>query len=94
MDIVQPVASIAVVFLLMAGTFWLLKRSRMVSFRAATPGAKGPRMQRVGRLQLTPQHTLHLVRLGGRTLLVGTHSAGLTVVQAIGDSDSAAGSSL
>ncbi len=94
MDIVQPVASIAVVFLLMGGTFWLLKRSRMLAFRAAILGKKCPSMERVGRLQLTPQHALHLVRLEGRTLLVGTHAAGLTVVEAHPDSPCEAGNTL
>ncbi|MCX6621246.1 MAG: flagellar biosynthetic protein FliO, partial [Acidobacteria bacterium] len=50
-------------------------------FRALVTGGKCPAMERVGRLQLTPGHALHLVRLDGRTLLVGTHATGLTVVE-------------
>jgi flagellar biogenesis protein FliO len=81
MEILQPLASIALVFALMGGSFWLLRRSRMMSFRAIVTGRKSPAMERVGRLQLTPQHALHMVRFDGRLLLVGTHAAGLTVVE-------------
>lgn len=94
MEIVRPVASIAIVFLLMGATLWLLKRSRRLSFRTALTGAGRPSMERVGRLQLTPQHALHLVRLDGRVLLVGTHAAGLTVVEARTEAASATGSSI
>jgi hypothetical protein len=32
------------------------------------------------RLALTPQHTLHLVRINGREVLVATHPQGCSVV--------------
>jgi hypothetical protein len=34
----------------------------------------------VERLALTPQHTLHIVRINGREVLVATHPQGCSVV--------------
>jgi hypothetical protein len=37
-------------------------------------------MVAVERLALTPQHTLHVVRINGRELVVATHPQGCSVV--------------
>ena len=41
-------------------------------------------MQVIERLPLTPQHSLHLVSVGGRTLLVAVSPVGCTVVDGVG----------
>ena len=40
-------------------------------------------MQALERLALTPQHSLHLVSIGGRVLLVAVSPSGCTVVDGI-----------
>lgn len=44
---------------------------------AKTPGAP---LEAAGRIQLTPQHGLHIVRFGERHLLVATHPSGCVVL--------------
>ena len=42
---------------------------------------KPRRMQVLERLPLTPQHSLHLVRIDGRTLVVSSGPGGCTVLE-------------
>ena len=37
-------------------------------------------LEPVDRLSLTPQHSLHLVRMGGRMILVGRSPSGITLL--------------
>ena len=46
------------------------------------PGAPGPVVERLGRLALTPQHVLHIVRVCELELVVATHPQGCSVVHA------------
>ncbi|MCL6507340.1 MAG: flagellar biosynthetic protein FliO [Bryobacteraceae bacterium] len=54
--------------------------------------ASGPRtrMERIERLMLSPQHSLHLVRVAGRALLVGVSPAGIQVLERIAESGTTA----
>jgi flagellar biogenesis protein FliO len=69
MDAVQPLAAVVLVMALLGGVLVMLKRRGVVSFDA---GAGARRMVVVERVALGPQHALHLVRTGGRLLLVAT----------------------
>jgi flagellar biogenesis protein FliO len=42
-------------------------------------------MERIERLMLSPQHSLHLVRVAGRALLVGVSPAGIQVLERIAE---------
>lgn len=72
MDILQPIAAIVLVMALLASVLVLLRKRGAAAFRL--PGAAGSprRLEVVERVSLGPQHALLLVRVGGRTLLVGT----------------------
>lgn len=41
----------------------------------------GKRLTLVERIPLSPQHSLCLVRVDGRELLIGVHTGGITVIQ-------------
>jgi flagellar biogenesis protein FliO len=45
------------------------------------PGRAPRRMQVVERLPLTPQHSLHLVRIDGRLLVVASGPGGCSVLE-------------
>jgi len=87
MDILKQSLAIALVF----GLLWLAlrlvrKRSGMsAGFLSGRPG-RGP-MESLGKLVLTPQHSLHIVRAGGQELILAAHPRGITV---LGDSARAA----
>jgi hypothetical protein len=81
----REILSLFVVFLLLGFTVWKLGyrqgrlRFRWPSF--TTRGKAGQRMlSTVERLALTPQHTLHVLRLRGREFVVATHPHGCTLL--------------
>jgi flagellar biosynthetic protein FliO len=70
--------SVLGVLALLAATLWWLRRR---GFAAALPGRSNrPRLERVERVPLGPQHSLHLIRMGGQALLLVCSPAGCTVV--------------
>ena len=79
MEAVQQILSVVFVFSLLALVAWALRgRGNLLRF-AHTPKGESP-LERIDRLILTPQHSLHLVRLSGKELLIATHPQGCTVV--------------
>jgi flagellar biogenesis protein FliO len=68
MDAIQPLAAIVLVVALLSGGLLVLKKRS-----AAFPGGTAQRhLEVVDRVSLGPHHSLHLVRAGGRLLLVAT----------------------
>ncbi|MFB3776034.1 MAG: flagellar biosynthetic protein FliO [Bryobacteraceae bacterium] len=76
--------AVAAVFgLLLATMAWLRRRGL-----ARPPGTgswhRPPRrLELVDRLSLTPQHSLHLVRMGERAILVGRSPSGLSLLESV-----------
>jgi flagellar biogenesis protein FliO len=83
MDVLRQVFSVLLVFSLLGVALWALRRGGRVSFqgfaRKRIPG-HSKSMAVVERLALTPQHTLHVVRVNGREVIVATHPQGCTVI--------------
>ncbi len=72
MEMFQQLFVIALVLGTLCGGVWLLKRKGLAYSRLRRPnGAAHQRMEVIDRLALSQHHSLHLVRLGDRTLLVG-----------------------
>ena len=74
-------AAVLLVLGLLAATLWALRRAGGVGWRAAGRARCRGRLEVVERVPLGPQHALHLVRLGGRGLLVASHPAGCTLIE-------------
>jgi flagellar biogenesis protein FliO len=86
MDVLRQVFSVLLVFSLLGAVLWALRRGGRISFQGfARKRILGNTrvMIAVERLSLTPQHTLHVVRVNGRELLVATHPQGCTVVTSL-----------
>lgn len=78
----EQLSAVIVVLGLLCGSLWLLKKKgwARTSFRRPTrPGQ--PRLEVLDRLALTPQHSLHLVRVADRTLLVGLSPQGCNLLE-------------
>ncbi len=73
----QLLAVSAVLGLLAAALLWL-RRAGPGVWRARA--ANGRRLEIVERLPLTPQHSLHLVRLCGRDMLIATTPSGCSLL--------------
>jgi hypothetical protein len=92
MDVLRQVLSILLVFSLLGALLFALRRSGKISFQGFGNGLARKRAQgntrsmiAVERLALTPQHTLHIVRINGQEVLVATHPQGCSIVTAVPD---------
>jgi flagellar biogenesis protein FliO len=79
MEPIRQAVGVSAVLLLLASALWWLRRKGISRYRAL--GSRKHALQVVERLMLGPQHSLHLVRLAGRGLLVGTSPAGCAVLE-------------
>jgi flagellar biogenesis protein FliO len=79
MELIRQVLAVSAVLLLLAASLWWLRRKGIV--RQGGGGSRKNALQAVERLMLGPQHSLHLVRLAGRGLLLGTSPSGCPVLE-------------
>jgi flagellar biosynthetic protein FliO len=81
MDFGQQYLGAAFVLALLGLALWWLRRR---GYAALTPTRRpGRKMESIERLPLGPQHTLHLVRIGGTALLVACSPAGCALLQSL-----------
>ena len=81
MEAIQQTLVVVFVLGLLGGTLYWLRRKGLAQFNVKGIGRGGPRhMQTVERLALTPQHSLHLVKVDGRTLLISVSPAGCSLL--------------
>lgn len=85
--------AVALVAALLAGTLaWLRHRGFSCTAANRLRLRRPRRLEMLDRLSLTPQHSLHLVRLGNRTILLGRSPSGLALLDtAEGRSDAEEG---
>ena len=68
MEFVQQIAGVILVFGLLGVLVWFAKgRSFTLPVRSSRPR----RMEILERLVLSPQHSVHLINVDGRTILIG-----------------------
>jgi hypothetical protein len=98
MDVLRQVFSVLLVFSLLGAVLWLLRRGGRVSFqgfaRKRVLGyfrGNSRSLIELERLALTPQHSLHIVRINGREVVVATHPQGCTVVTMVTEHAMSAG---
>ena len=82
MELFEAMAAVAGVLGLLVATLWWLRRRGLA---VPVPGRRpaGRRLECLERLPLAPQHTLHLVRLGGRALLLASTPAGCALLESM-----------
>jgi flagellar biogenesis protein FliO len=91
MDSTQPVLAALFVLALLGGALYLLRAKGLARFNGRILVGRGAKqMQSIERLPLTPQHSLHLVSVAGRTLLVAVSPGACTVVDGMSFSLSSA----
>ncbi len=85
MEMVQQLFAVAFVLGGLCVAVWALKRkgwARMGPMKSrGSRGGAQPRLEVIDRLVLTPNHSLHLVRLEDRTLLVGLSPNGCNLLE-------------
>ena len=81
METIQQALVVVFVLGLLGGTLYWLRSQGMarLSGKALRRGATR-RMQTIERLALSPQHSLHLVNVSGRVLLIAVSPSGCSVL--------------
>jgi flagellar biogenesis protein FliO len=82
MEAIQQVLSVCAVLALLGGMLWWLRHKGVAQFAPKSAG-KNKSMRVVERLALTPQHSLHLVRLADRTVLIAASPGGCSLLDGI-----------
>ena len=78
----QQILMVVLVFSLLAALLWLLRNKGMAAFSAAGRGRRSARrLLALERLALTPHHSLHLVRVAGRVLLISSSPNSCNLVE-------------
>jgi flagellar biogenesis protein FliO len=79
MDQARSLAGVVAVFVLLGLLLWISRRKGAIfGAHRAKPGLRT--LELLERVPLSANHSVHLLRVGNRTLLVGTHSSGLTLL--------------
>ena len=77
----QQVFAVLFVLVLLWGAVLFLRRKGIAAFSTPLGPRKQARsIQQVDRMRLTPQHSIHLLEVEGRRLLIAVHSQGITVL--------------
>lgn len=81
MEAIQQTLVVVFVLGLLGATLFWLRSKGMAQFSVKGVGrTTGRRMQSIERLALTPQHSLHLVNVAGRTLLISVSPSGCSLL--------------
>lgn len=84
MESIGQALSVVFVLGLLGAALWWLRRRGMAQFAFRPPGAAKRRsIQVIERMALTPQHSLHLVRVAGRTMLIAASPAGCSILEGL-----------
>ena len=79
--------AVLIVLGLLAVSLWLLRRKGLASIKLGFSSGTGStgRMELLERIPLTPHHSLHLIRVEDRLVLVGISPAGCITLDAFSD---------
>lgn len=85
-DLVQPLGAVVLVLGLLGAMLYFLRRHGVASFPGVVsfrPQSKERQMKVVERMALGPQHALHLVRVGERTILISTAPGSCQLIDSV-----------
>jgi flagellar biogenesis protein FliO len=83
MQLTEQIGMVLLVFGLLGGLLWFTKKRGVAAFSlGARRSGNGRRMEVLERVQLTAQHSLHLVRVSDRTVLIATAPSSCTLLDA------------
>jgi len=84
MEFARSLFGVAILFGLLGALVWIArKKGRLLG--VVRSGPNGRTLQVMERVPLTANHSVHLLRAGDRTLLVGVHNSGLTLLCDLSD---------
>ena len=78
MEVIQQTLVVVFVLGLLGGTLYWLRSRGVAQFKVK--GGSTRRMQTIERMALSPQHSLHLVNVSGRVLLIAVSPGGCSLL--------------
>ena len=81
MDFAQQIAFVIIVLALLAVALKMARDRGLAKFTIPGRPSRTRRMEVLERLSLTPNHSLHLVTVDGRTVLVGVSPGGCQLLE-------------
>ena len=82
MESMQQALGVLFVLALLGATLWWLRRKGVAQFALKAPAlGKRRNMQVIERMALTPQHSLHLVRVAEKTMLIAASPSGCSILE-------------
>jgi flagellar biogenesis protein FliO len=92
MDIVRQSLAITIVFALLWGALWLLRKKGTLRMGFPKGRAEPSLIEARAKLILSNQHSVHLIRIEGRELVLATHPAGVVLLCDLGNGSRSVGS--
>jgi flagellar biogenesis protein FliO len=86
MDIARQSLAIVFVFTLLWAALWLLRKRGWTGVRQSNPPSN--RLESRGKLVLSARHSIHLVQVGDRNLILALHPEGVTFLGDAAPADS------
>ena len=81
MDAMPQGLSVVLVLGLLGVMLWWLRSKGLAQFAMKLPqGSRAKHMKAIERLALTPHHSLHLVQVDGRTVLIAASPGGCSIL--------------
>jgi flagellar biosynthetic protein FliO len=80
MDIVKQSLAITFVFVLLWVALWFLRKKGAVRIGLARRSSAPDILETQGRLALSAQHSVHVIRVGERELVLAVHPQGVTLL--------------
>jgi flagellar biosynthetic protein FliO len=81
MEMLQQLLAVALVLGALCTLVWALKRKGWAAGGLSKTRETQTQLEVIGRLALTQQHSVHLIRLADRVLLVGLSPSGCNVLE-------------
>jgi flagellar biosynthetic protein FliO len=79
----QQILAVLAVLGLLGGALWLLRRRGLAYYRGPAARKSARHLESIARLPLTPQHSVHLVRVADHAVLLALSPSGCTLVERV-----------
>jgi len=83
MDVVQQGLAVAIILGGLLALVWVAKKKGWAQVRMRARSGASRRLEVIDQLALTPHHSIHLIQLADRTLLVGLSPNGCNLLETI-----------
>ena len=79
MELARQLLGVGFVLALLFALLWLQRKKGALTL-SSRPKGGNKAIELIERMPLTPRHSVHLLRVGDRNLLLGVHDSGFTLL--------------